>query len=154
MRVLELGWIGFTLATVWLAIVGALRLLVGTVPTAIASMLGGPPGIAGFVFVEIASYVAKLVDVKPRRPVTTGVNDLPVEVGNRLDFRYAAGACLVALLGTIVPIATLLQLWELPVGSGIRPMHLPFVFLHFRMRHANYCDWLRRNGGREDRRIE
>jgi len=129
MRMMELSLIGFTLATIWLTIVGILRLLIGSVPTAIASVLGGPLGIVGFAFVETTFYITGLVDGQLGRPVTTGVNDLPPGTGHRLDFRYAIGACLVALLGTIVPITTLLDLWELPVGSGTRPMHLPFVFL-------------------------
>ena len=126
-KIVSFGPAEFAQITTLLLVIGLLRAVAGPVAAAIGSLVVCLGGILAFLVVEVTAITINWIDARLEHGTQTFTPFLPriSSPGSRL----ALGSLLVGILGSLVPIFILIELWQEPVGSGIRPMNLPMAMI-------------------------
>ena len=128
LSMVELGPIIAAQLTAFVVVIVILRSTVGWQFTVIASLAGCSMGPVLFGVVELTFRAVNWADSRMQTGEVTSDETIP-RTGGPVKYGFAAGALLVAMLGSIVPLGAIIDLWQVPVGSGVRPMGLPIIML-------------------------
>ncbi len=107
----------------FLAIITILRIVAGPLAAAVGSLVAFGFGFLAFALVDFAFVAIDWVDARFGK-LPEDVTRVHQAVFSCTEYRFAFGALLVALLGSVVPITALVELWRSPMRPEANSLNL------------------------------